>query len=226
MSGLNRSLLDFLGLLSIPFGRRGRNRALSGCAAIALAGGGWFAATSLIPPAAIAYSSRTAIALNRQGQESYETFLRRAEAIARAATQRRFDSDILVTDVSVTIVGQNNGAAMPVLILNVSRNDWRKQPDPQRWAKYFRNASVLLGFEPRSTTSPGTTPPPPPPEPTPVESPSPVQATPAPSPRGGVPLPPNTPGNPPPPTPVAPAVNAPNSLPSPVSTPTPTPTPR
>lgn len=221
MSGLNRFLLEFLGPLSISLGRRGRDRALAGCAAIALAGAGWFAAVSLVPPAAIAYSSRAAISLDRQGQESYETFLRRAEAIARAATQRRFDSDILVTDVSVTIVGQNNGASMPVLILNVSRNDWRKQPDPQRWAKYFRNASVLLGFEPRSTTSPDTTPPPPPPEPTPVESPSPVQATPAPSPRSGVPLFPNTPGNPPLPTPVTPGGNAPNSVPSPVPTPSP-----
>jgi hypothetical protein len=52
----------------------------------------------------------------------------------------------LVTDVAVTIVGENNGAIAPILALEVSRQAWRRRPDPQRWATYFPNTQSLLGF--------------------------------------------------------------------------------
>jgi hypothetical protein len=157
-----RLLCGGLGNFSTP----GRLRA--GSTVLGLAGVSWLVASTVAPQAAIAYTARTSIPLVRQGDESFETFLRRAEAIARAATQRTFDSDILATNVSITILGQNSGAVLPVLVLNVSRPDWRKQPDPQRWARYFPNASILLGFEPL----PRPEEPPAPEEPEPPEQPS------------------------------------------------------
>ena len=106
----------------------------------------WLSLSALAPQVADAYTARVNVALNRELGESYRSFLRRAEAVARAAAQRSFDRDILVTDVAVTIVGENNGAIAPILALEVSRQAWRRRPDPQRWTTYFPNTQSLLGF--------------------------------------------------------------------------------
>lgn len=77
---------------------------------VLLFGGGVWATTSAIAPqTAQAYTARASLTLNRQPNETYETLMRRAETNARAAAQRSFDQDILVTDVAVTIVAQNQG---------------------------------------------------------------------------------------------------------------------
>ena len=55
------------------------------------------------PPAAVAYTSRLSLFLTREPDESFEVFLQRAEIVARAAVQRSFDADILMTDVIVTV---------------------------------------------------------------------------------------------------------------------------
>lgn len=112
-----------------------------------LSGGLWML-TAIDPPVAQAAPSRISITLDRQPDESYETMERRAESIARAVAQRSFDSNILVTDVVVTIVGANRGLEAPILMLQVSRQQWRSRPDPQLWATYFRSARALLQIEP------------------------------------------------------------------------------
>ncbi|NJO19331.1 MAG: hypothetical protein HC838_03595 [Spirulinaceae cyanobacterium RM2_2_10] len=103
--------------------------------------------SAIAPTAAHAYIARSEISLTRQGTETYTAMLRRAEAIARAAAQRSFDSDVLVSSVSITVVGQNSGAIAPVFRLDVNRNNWRRQPDPQQWSTYFPISKLLLGFE-------------------------------------------------------------------------------
>lgn len=135
----------------------------------------WLTASVIAPPTAQAYTARLNVVLTREMGESFQSFLRRAEAVARAAAQRSFDRDILVTDVAVTVMGQNNGAIVPLLSLDVSRPSWRSRPDPQRWITYFPNTDTLLGFEQTSEepdTQPGGTP-------QPVTTPSP-SATPTP----------------------------------------------
>lgn len=109
------------------------------------------------PPSAQAYTARLNVALTREASESFQSFLRRAEAVARAAAQRSFDRDILVTDVAVTVMGQNNGAIVPLLSLDVSRQSWKSRPDPQRWITYFPNTDTLLGFD-KTPQEPGTQP--------------------------------------------------------------------
>lgn len=106
------------------------------------------AVTSIVatPTAAQAYTARVALFLNRNPGESYETFLRRAEAIARAAVQRSFDVDLLATETVITIVGQNQGIFIPVMEVDVTRNEWRDRPDPQYWARYYETAPSLLAF--------------------------------------------------------------------------------
>ncbi len=134
-------------------------------AVLGLASVSWLTTSAIAPPIAQAYTARLSVALTREQGESFQSFLRRAEAVARAAAQRSFDRDILVTDVAVTIVGQNNGAIAPILSLEVTRQSWRRSPDPQRWITYFPNTDSLLGFESteeQPITQPGGTPQPPP----------------------------------------------------------------
>jgi hypothetical protein len=112
----------------------------------------WFVGEAIAPQIVRAYTARVDLAIDRLPEENYETILRRAEAAARAAAQRSFDQDILVSDVSVIISVQSLGAIAPVLALDVTRPQWRNRPDPQRWATYFKTARSLLFFEQNPVT--------------------------------------------------------------------------
>jgi hypothetical protein len=96
------------------------------------------------PPAAVAYTSRLSLFLNRGPEESFEVFRQRAEIVTRAAVQRSFDADILMTDVVITIVGDYQGIAVPILTLDVSRSDWQLRPDVGYWATYYDAAEGLM----------------------------------------------------------------------------------
>ncbi|MEH2060335.1 MAG: hypothetical protein V7K97_30235 [Nostoc sp.] len=112
----------------------------------------WFLMEAIAPEVVRAYTARVDLAIDRLPDEDYETVLRRAEAAARASAQRSFDQDILVTDVSIIVSVQKDGAIAPVLALDVSRPQWRSRPDAQIWATYFKTARSLLFFENNSNT--------------------------------------------------------------------------
>ncbi len=101
---------------------------------------------AIAPPAAHAYVSRIDVVLDVQPGESFETFLNRAEGVARAAVQRSFNRDILITEVYAIVVAQKGGSSVQALSIQVSRDQWRSFPDPRRWATYYQNAKFLLGF--------------------------------------------------------------------------------
>lgn len=161
---------------------------------LALLGGtgvSWLSVALVQPQTALAYTARVDVSVISQTDETYENFLRRAEGVARAAAQRGFDGDILVTEVEVTIVGEHNGAIAPVLLLSVSRQDWKNRPDTQYWATYFSNSKLLLNFEPpilppQAIPATPVTPEAPPlqpqaaPSPTPAPTPAPNSASPPP----------------------------------------------
>jgi hypothetical protein len=107
----------------------------------------WGITEAIAPQIVRAYTARADIVIDRLPEETYETMLRRAEATARAGAQRSFDQDILITEVSVIISGQNYGAIAPILDLRVNRQQWRNRPDPQVWATYFKSARSLLLFD-------------------------------------------------------------------------------
>lgn len=119
----------------------------------------WIALSAIAPTVVQAETVRVAIPIVREDDETYQNLLTRAENIARAATQRSFDQSILTTRAIVTVLGQNNGAVVPVLKLEVNRRDWHAFPDPQRWAKYYTNANLLLGIEDSPSPTPTIAPP-------------------------------------------------------------------
>jgi hypothetical protein len=99
---------------------------------------------SLYPSIARAYSARTDVVIDRLSDETFDAMRQRAEVIARAAAQRSFDRDVLISDVAVNIVARHNGAELPIMTLGVSRLNWQNRPDVRRWATYYRSSQVLL----------------------------------------------------------------------------------
>jgi hypothetical protein len=81
-----------------------------------------------------AYNARTDVVLDRLTNETFDALKQRAEVIARAAAQRSFDRDVLISDVSVNIIARNNGSEMPLM----------NRPDVRRWATYYKSAQALL----------------------------------------------------------------------------------
>jgi hypothetical protein len=107
-------------------------------------GGAWVGQLAIQPPIAQAYKNRTDVRLARLKDETYQSMIRRAEIVARAAAQRSFDRDILMSEVSIMVIGEYQGAEAPLLMLEVSRQNWRQRPDTRRWATYYRTAKQLL----------------------------------------------------------------------------------
>lgn len=125
-----------------------------------LGAGGWLLQVAIAPAPVRAATERVTVTITRQFNETYQSMLRRAEAAVRAAAQRSFDRDVLVTDITVTAIGQNGGAITPMLTLEVSRPNWRTSPNPERWANYYSDAQSLLNLSPSrtATTTPVTSP--------------------------------------------------------------------
>ncbi|MGA7936482.1 MAG: hypothetical protein WCA35_23210, partial [Kovacikia sp.] len=130
----------------------------TGLAALLTLTAGWLGGQAIVPAVVQAYTSRVEVALVVEPGESYETLMRRAEAVARAAAQRSFDRDLLITDVLVLITAQNETAITPILSLGATRTQWRSLPDPRRWATYYRSSRSLLGIG-RIPSSPAASPP-------------------------------------------------------------------
>ncbi len=154
---------------------------------LGIAGGVWLSEGAIAPQVVQAYTTRVDVALDRLPSESYEALIRRAEIVARAAAQRGFDRDILTSEVSVIVIGRNQGSETPILTLDVSRVQWSSRPDTRRWATYYKTSAALLGFEQLSPVPVTVAAPP---TPVPVVTPAPVQPSVNNTPRQTTPNPP------------------------------------
>lgn len=125
-------------------GRDRQSKAASVVLAALMGFGSAVMPTLVAPPAAQAYTSRVNVFLVREQGESFDTLVQRSEIVARAAVQRSFDADLLMTDVIVTIIGDNQGITVPILTVPVSRSEWQLRPDVTQWADYFEAARYLI----------------------------------------------------------------------------------
>ena len=123
-------------------------RSLLLCAALGLT-----AVVTLLPSpqSANAYIARQEIRVERLKNESYGAFLRRSELVLRAALQRGFDRDVVMSSMFIFIIGQHQGMEAPVMSVEVSRSQWQSRPDVRVWATYYRMSQMLLGFGDAST---------------------------------------------------------------------------
>lgn len=116
----------------------------AGLAALLGGTGIWLTEALIAPQASQAYTSRLDLFLAKESGETYDTLLRRGEMAARAGAQRSFDQDLLITNVSVTVVVESDGISVPILALRVDRDQWRARPETYYWATYYRTAESLL----------------------------------------------------------------------------------
>lgn len=135
---------------------------------------------TVAPQVVYAQTAQVELSVTRQGDESYESFLNRAEATAKKAIDSRFAKDKSLQDIQVTLLGENQLNISPVFDIAVSRNNWKSNPNPETWANYYTTSKYLLGFENPGTPSATTTPTqvtasPPPPPPTSTTPPAPTQ---------------------------------------------------
>lgn len=149
-----RSKSSFSGRSYTSARRQGRSwkGSILSAGLVALLGGTgiWLTEALIAPQASQAYTSRVDLFLARELDETYDTLLRRAEMAARAGAQRSFDQDLLITNVSVTVVAEDDGITVPILALRVDRDQWRTRPETYYWATYYRTAEVLLNAPPGS----------------------------------------------------------------------------
>ncbi len=109
--------------------------------------GGWLGSQAIAPTMMQASPTRVDVTLDVLENETFDLLLRRAEAVARAATQRSFDREILITEVNVVIAARKGDNLAPILSLQVTRENWRDRPDPRVWSTYYRTSRRLLNLE-------------------------------------------------------------------------------
>lgn len=98
------------------------------------------------------------LSVQSQPNESYETLLSRAEVATQAVVQENFKKNGQATAVTVMVMAENYGAIAPVMSLEVSRSQWSKSPNIQRWGTYLTSARSLLGLKNVATTTDMATP--------------------------------------------------------------------
>ena len=123
---------------------------------IALLGMGTLIVPDTLHPSIVqAYEARLNITIDQAKDESFQTMVKRAEIVARAAIQRSFDADILATDAIVFVNAQRGGLEAPLLSVQISRFQWTQFPDARRWATYYPSTRILLKLdEPLATEIP------------------------------------------------------------------------
>jgi hypothetical protein len=80
------------------------------------------------------------------GADSFESLIGKAEALAQETASQAF-RDPNTTEIVVNISGEQAGQIAPILFLNVTRENWQRQPSIQLWAKYPGGVKRLLGFD-------------------------------------------------------------------------------
>jgi hypothetical protein len=165
---------------------------LSGLVSLSLGCGGWFTVALVDSPVAIAQISQIPLTLSRQPDETYPSFVQRATTLVASRFKNDFSKNSSLNELRIVVIGQNNGNIAPVLSVNMSRQQWLNNPNPQPLINYFADSEFLLGFDtpvapiPQTATPVPTTPS--------AETPSPTQSPPANvSPNNNPPLPAITP---------------------------------
>jgi hypothetical protein len=123
-----------------PSGSKTGIRHLEACLLLAMV------AWSLLLAPARAYTTRVGLFLARRPGDPYIVFLQQAEAAASLRIQSAFAEDLLISEVVMTVAGENQGISMPLMEIRVTRNQWLQQPEAATHANYYRPSSTLLGL--------------------------------------------------------------------------------
>lgn len=96
---------------------------------------------------ALAETKETSIVIrSNDTTSSYRNLMLEAESSAQEAIAREFAQNPEITEITIAILGERLNQIVPLLRVQVSRNQWQKEPAIEKWARYFTAAEFLLGF--------------------------------------------------------------------------------
>lgn len=95
---------------------------------------------------------RVNLTLQASNISDYSRLLEQAMGEANDAIAATFESSDSQS-VSLTILADRNGQVLPLLMADISRQDWQQQPDVERWSRYSTSARTLLGYEAPATAA-------------------------------------------------------------------------
>jgi hypothetical protein len=96
----------------------------------------------------IAHADTRNIMLSIDGTQtpSFSELLERAESLAEREITRQFQTDVTLSELQVTVVGDRNGQTVSLLTSKLSREAWQSGSGIHPWTEYFATSSVLLGY--------------------------------------------------------------------------------
>ncbi|MEB3310954.1 MAG: hypothetical protein VKJ02_12035 [Snowella sp.] len=121
---------------------------------------GVFVSFGLPPiPAVLAQVTQVPLTLSREQNESYGSFIQRATKLTVSQLKSRFSQNSTLNQVRIVVIGENNGIVAPVLSVNMSRQQWLSNPNPEPLINYFQDSQFLLGFDTTPKSEKTATPP-------------------------------------------------------------------
>lgn len=77
-------------------------------------------------------------------QLRYTRAIQQAELLARSEITKQFNLNPGLNEVQVVVLGHYVGDIVPLLIVNVSREQWQSSPQVDRWGSYYSATYALL----------------------------------------------------------------------------------
>lgn len=77
---------------------------------------------------------------------NYGRLMEQVVSAANDAISNAFTTNANSDPVNVTVLINRNGQVLPVLVAEISHDQWQQQPDVQIWARYSTSVRRLLGY--------------------------------------------------------------------------------
>ncbi|MEM9007262.1 MAG: hypothetical protein AAGE59_27520 [Cyanobacteria bacterium P01_F01_bin.86] len=86
------------------------------------------------------------IVMNADATADFWQLMAEAETLVTANISQTFAANPSITRLHVEVVAERNGAVVPLMLTQVSRQSWQAEAEVARWTQYFGNAQVLLSY--------------------------------------------------------------------------------
>lgn len=90
-------------------------------------------------------NQRISLTVQADGVSSYRRLLDLVMAAANDAIANALETD--TEPVELIVLVNRNGQILPILMAEVTHEDWQQQPNVENWARYSNSVPVLLGYE-------------------------------------------------------------------------------
>lgn len=85
---------------------------------------------------------------------NYSLLMELVVSMADNAISDAFAINAEADPIKLTVLVHRHGQVLPVLVADISRDEWLEQPDIQNWARYSPSVRMLLGYAQPNPISP------------------------------------------------------------------------